>query len=677
MSSDQFEAGRLIYFLDNWKKLTTDHSVLDIVQNCHIEFLKGANPVKTSYNERRFPQKENTIIDQEIQKLLSMKVIKEVKHDLNEFISPIFVIPKKDGDYRMILNLKELNEFIAYRHFKMEHFETVLKLVKPGTFFASIDIRHAYYSIFIAPEHQVKLRFMKSGKVYQYQALPNGISCAPKQFTRLMKPVYASLHMLGHTLSGYIDDSILMGDTFTECENNVLDTVNLMTEVGFIIHENKSVFIPTQRITFLGNDIDSVAMIVSLPANKVAKLVQACIELYNKEIEVIRQVARVLGLMVSSFSAVQFGPLHYREIERAKILALHENAGDYDSNMLVTSEMREELIWWIDYLPSQKRDICHGNAKKVITCDASGSGWGAVCEDIEIGGRWSSTEVNYHINYLELLAICHAVQSFCKFDKDTHVQVRSDNTCAVSYIRNMGGKIEILNSVTKQIWQWCITKNIWLSATYIPGVLNEADSLSREFDDSTEWMLNKSLFNAIVKEFGLPDIDMFASRLNKQVHNFVSWKPDPDAMAIDAFSIKWPEKLIYAFPPFSIIGRVVQKVHLDKAEVVLVAPIWITQNWYTAVLQMLVRDPLILKVMDKTLRIPQSDKVHSLVNKLHLMVCRISGDPSKTEIYQANLLKSSWHRGDPPLRSNMPHILTDGFSSVLKGKKIFFKPLLM
>ena len=212
----------------------------------------------------------------------------------------------------------------------------------------------------------------------------------------------------------------------------------------------------------------------------------------------------------------------------------------------------------------------------------------------------------------------------------------------MSYIKNIGSRIENLNLISKHIWQWCISKNIWLSATYIPGLINEADLPSTIFDDSTEWVLNKDIFNAIAQEFGSPDIDMFASRLNKQIQKFISWKPDPDAMAIDAFAIRWSENLIYAFPPFGLTGRLVQKVRLDKAEVVLVAPIWITQNWYTAVLQMLVMDPLFLIVTDKTLKIPQSDKVHSLVNKLHLMICRISGDPSKREIYQASLLKSSW-----------------------------------
>ena len=205
-----------------------------------------------------------------------MKVIIEVEHESDEFISPIFVVPKKNGEYRMILNLKKLNENIVYHHFKMDTFESSLKLIKPGCFMASVDLRHAYYSIPIAKEHQVKLRFEKSGKVYQFVCLPNGISCAPRLFTKLMKPVYAALRQLGHTNSGYIDDSLLVSDTFVECKKNVTDTVQVMTDVGFQIHDKKSVLIPTQNISFLGNNIDSVEMTVSLPESKVSLIVQEC-----------------------------------------------------------------------------------------------------------------------------------------------------------------------------------------------------------------------------------------------------------------------------------------------------------------------------------------------------------------------------------------------------------------
>ena len=115
----------------------------------------------------------------------------------------------------------------------------------------------------------------------------------------------------------------------------------------------------------------------------------------------------------------------------------------------------------------------------------------------------------------------------------------TDNTTAVAYVRNMVGSHSLpCNDIVRQMWDWCIPRNIWLSLGHTPGEINViADQASRVFDDSTEWKLNVAIFNRIVNILGTPTIDMFASRLKYQLTPYVSWLPDPHAMAIDAFTL--------------------------------------------------------------------------------------------------------------------------------------------
>lgn len=94
--------------MENWRKITQDETISDIVQHCHIEFCEEQIPVQIHCKKNNFSKKEDFIVDSEIQKLLKMKVIKEVEHDPDEYISPIFLVGKKNGEYRMILNLKEI-----------------------------------------------------------------------------------------------------------------------------------------------------------------------------------------------------------------------------------------------------------------------------------------------------------------------------------------------------------------------------------------------------------------------------------------------------------------------------------------------------------------------------------------------------------------------------------------
>ena len=308
--------------------------------------------------------------------------------------------------------------------------------------------------------------------------------------------------------------------------------------------------------------------------------------------------------MVSSFPAGEHGPLHYRSLDIEKIEGLIQTKGNFSSEISLSVNSREELQWWIANLPFSCKAISHGEADIVIQTDASSQGWGGVHGDQRAGGRWTPTEALNHINYLELLAIFLSLKALCGAHKNKHIQVQCDNTTAVYYINNMGGSKSIpCNEVTKQIWALCIANNNWLSATYLPGCKNvEADAESRVFNDRTEWMLDPQIFKRITNKFGSPEIDLFASRLNKQYAKYSSWRPDPEALFVDAFSVNWNNLFFYAFPPFSLIGRCLEKLHANQAEGILIVPRWMSQSWFPKLLRLLVEASIVIHPKKETVR---------------------------------------------------------------------------
>lgn len=97
----------------------------------------------------------------------------------------------------------------------------------------SVDLSDAYYNVNITVSDRKFLRFIWKGTLYQYTCLPNGLSRAPRLFTKLLKPVYASLRSKGYVSVAYIDDSYLQGETYEQCLQNIQETKEPFEQLGF------------------------------------------------------------------------------------------------------------------------------------------------------------------------------------------------------------------------------------------------------------------------------------------------------------------------------------------------------------------------------------------------------------------------------------------------------------
>ena len=146
----------------------------------------------------------------------------------------------------------------------MDSVWTAISVMAPNCYMASIDSKDAYYLVPIAKSHQKYLKFEWNNRLFQFTCFPNGLAFCSRKFTKLMKPVFATLQQLGHLSSGYIDDSWLMGSDWNDHAKNVVDTVKLLDTLGFVVLSEKSVFIPAQKLVFLGFTPVSVSMQVSL-----------------------------------------------------------------------------------------------------------------------------------------------------------------------------------------------------------------------------------------------------------------------------------------------------------------------------------------------------------------------------------------------------------------------------
>ena len=98
----------------------------------------------------------------------------------------------------------------------------------------------------------------------------------------------------------------------------------------------------------------------------------------------------------------------------------------------------------------------------------------------------------------------------------------------------------------------------------------------------------------MTKLLGSPDLDLFPTRLNTHLSRFSSWKPDPEAEFVNAFSKSWSDLFYFLFPPFFLGSRCLQTIQRDRAQVLLIVPLWPTQLWYPMLMGILIDYPICL-----------------------------------------------------------------------------------
>lgn len=627
-------AGRLRFFYEQWQTISSDRCILSYIKGLKIPFCKrpyqNNSPKEPNWSPREKRQLEDCLND-----LMEKGAISKTRKCKGQFISNIFLRPKSDGSSRLILNLKTLNKYVSNKHFKIEDYKTVTKLIRQDCFMATLDLKDAYFLVSINKKYRKYLRFYFKGSLYQFNCLPFGLNCAPRVFTKIMKPVISLLRSKGLVSNLYLDDFLLLGESFEECQKNVLVTQDTLTKLGFIINFKKSSLVPRQSCIYLGFKYDTKEFTVSLPEEKISRLIRLTQTFKEKTVFKIRDFSSFIGSITSCCPVIPYGWVYTKFFEREKFKALAKRRGNFNSKMRISStKLSEDYYWWLLHFRSKMSLKPHSYALEIFS-DASRTGWGIFCNGQRTHGFWSDEDKKFHINHLELLAAFFGLKCFASKLSDCSILCKIDNKTAIACINRMGSvRYPKLNEISRRLWQWCEERRIFIFASYIKSSDNrEADEQSRMIGCETEFELNPEIFKKITSIFGKPDIDLFASRTNKKCETFVSWRRDPESFAIDAFTLPWSNLNFYAFPPFSMLLKVLQKILDDKAEGIVVAPFWTTQPWYPLFTSLLTQDAVFFKPKNNLLLFPDRSP-HPLCPQLTLVVGRLSGKRSREGEFQ-------------------------------------------
>ncbi len=174
------------------------------------------------------------------------------------FYSPYFIVPKKSGGLRPILDLRVLNRSLHKLPFKMLTQKRIFECIRPRDWFAAIDLKDAYFHVSILPRHRPFLRFAFEGRAYQYKVLPFGLALSPRVFTKVVEGALVPMREQGVRILNYLDDWLILAQSWEQlCEHRDL-VLSHLSQLGLQVNREKSKLAPVQRISFLGMELDSV-----------------------------------------------------------------------------------------------------------------------------------------------------------------------------------------------------------------------------------------------------------------------------------------------------------------------------------------------------------------------------------------------------------------------------------
>ena len=249
----------------------------------------------------------------------------------------------------------------------------------------------------------------------------------------------------------------------------------LLEALGLMVNQKKSITNPTQELEFLGFQVGSISMNLSIPSEKLRKIRQDARRMLDCPQVTVREVARFVGKAVSTLRAIPLAPLHYRALQMLmnSVLPLNYTLEEvnkkYETFLTLTAACKADLTWWVSLEQSHLgTPVCPPCPTVTVHLDASNRA--VLNGQTQTGGQWSPEEATHYINYLELLAAFLAIKAFGKTWQGVTVSMHIDSITAVSYINQKGGTTSrLLCQLALSIWTWCSKRKIFLLAEHVPG----------------------------------------------------------------------------------------------------------------------------------------------------------------------------------------------------------------
>ena len=309
--------GKLVHFKDTWTNLFPQYT--EIVRKISLGILIVFDDVPPSL--LRYPLElpsNNKAADLQnaVQKLLLSRAIEEVMDTTSPgYYNRLFLVPKPEGSFRPIIDLKKLNQFLVVPSFKMETLFSMIAALQPQEWITKIDLKDAYHHILVHVNIRKYFRFVVAGTVFQFRVLPFGLSTVPREFTKSLAPVIQLLRSQGIQVHAYLDDWIIRATSQEQSLEHTQHVLQLLQSLGWTINWAKSMLQPSRILDFLGLHFNLEQALISPPASFLPTLTEVLSRLSPSTVMSARKVSSILSRMSHFAPFITSGRLHLRFLQ--------------------------------------------------------------------------------------------------------------------------------------------------------------------------------------------------------------------------------------------------------------------------------------------------------------------------------------------------------------------------
>jgi hypothetical protein len=451
----------------------------------------GSQPEPCHVTNSKSALRHSDKVEQEL-----IKEIKEGRYEVVDYkptiVSGLAAIEKTDGSVRLIHDCSRpvghgANDYATKdAQLRYQSIKDAIELVTPGAFLAKVDLKSAYRSVAIHPS---QYPFMGLQWTFKGQSVPSfiqekflcfGARKSPSIFHRLTQAVRRFMAARGFNIVAYLDDFLIVSDNKQHCLQGYTVLIQLLRELGFAIAWQKVVD-PTQSLTFLGLDIDTLSMTLRLPEHKLADLLTLLHQFKARTRASKRQLQKLAGKLAYASHLVVHGGRTYLQ----RVLDILRPLQQPHHKVILTKDFQQDIVWWIDFLcVFNFRPIMEPCRPEIhVFTDACGEGGGMVCDFDWAYVNWAIDMPGLstaHINVKETMTSLLALYRWAPFFTNCAVVLHTDNMCTKAIINNGACRNELLMVHLRNLFWLSQVFNFTVKCLHLPGVNNiTADAFSR------------------------------------------------------------------------------------------------------------------------------------------------------------------------------------------------------